>query len=1381
MPAKVFHVGEPAHDAERQGLRYLVEGLDENFAVYTNPWIVDRNGAIYEVDAVVVAEHAIFVVEMKAYRGRVTGNDHDWYVPEPIRSPLKLNRKTAQILSSAIKRQSAAAGRAWVDHLVFLTHTNDVEIDGPTSATQVHTKKTILGALRGSIATARDVHAARVDHHTAETLHRLLTGAKSHKPLRRIREYELESVLDRTERYTEYRARHAITGTQTGLRVYWLDPLATDETREKLLARCRWEAQVLGRVASHRNVLSAQPPFTDEEELHLAVPFELFPGVTLETWIANHRRLLKGADGLRAVIALWKQLASAIQYAHRQGVVHRLLRPEVVLVENTTKSPQLRLTGFDLAKQLTSGQTVHVSTSSLGDDRMNWAAPEVLANFSDAGPASDQFGLGLLLGWLLTGSALFESTLAYQRNKGVCPRLRDRNPFVSQSLDDAVQRMVKLRAADRFPDLESAVARVTGVVAAVASVDHARLDPENLGEGTRIGADYEVRTKLGDGGLGTVYLVRHLVSGTYRALKVARPTTEAEDALRAEYAVLQRLHAKGDAPGIVRPIDLSGVVPDRLSLVMERIEGQTLATWLTTHDEPEREQLRLYAEDLFAALLHLEKSDLDGAPVIHKDLKPDNLIVGDKGLRVIDFSLADTDDPLAGTGLYKDPSQFGWSHASDRYAAALCLHELYTGRHPFNGNAPAPDQPPDLDPDDFDEPGLVAFFRKALDPARERRHPSAVAMRAAFLDALGLADRETEAPLPPVSDAASQPLSATVLHPTAVACLRRAGVVTQGDLVALTEEQLGGISGLGKKKARQVLDFRKSLLDAGVPARSTESPRHTLWPTLVGDPTELRAAGFPKTLATLLAQAGYATIGRLADATADDLRRLDGVGASTVKEVVDLLSAFDERHAASGNGEPQTVADRWARATATLPPLARDVLERMYGIATGTPESQGDTAKHLGLDQPRASNLHTEGLERLDLRVLEDALTRLEANLDAGGGVLSLREAVEALLELHPRDRAAAETAAELDPETHHTYAGLVRVLVRRHEARMRLCDGLDDGLLSAIHRPALSGDDLDTFVRRAREVARTWPTEPEHARRQLGRELPGFDQHRHSPLALAERLLPDVRLTDAGELFEAPIPAAEALRYAIGRTRPPIPLAALEAAVRTAFGEHTSYPEPEHLAQVVAELNLGLRIEGDELVYANPTRADGPRKKPDPLPAELSDVRRTPEELAADLLRAAADRRGYRLVVAPPESQPEIARSIARAIGADYVDLEAHLFEHFGDRFPLFEEASRFAAQRRLLTREVEKAVDALVAERASVTTRVVLGATAVLGTCGAASSVVKRLYEATSGGTKGFWALVIPGVIHQRQPWFNETEPVFHLEGHVLPLTRELPPPAA
>ena len=92
MTAKFVPIGEPAHDAERQAIRFLVEGLPETYTVYGNPWLVERSGVIYELDAVVVAPQAVFVVEIKSYRGRIEGTDTNWYIPESIQSPIKLNR-----------------------------------------------------------------------------------------------------------------------------------------------------------------------------------------------------------------------------------------------------------------------------------------------------------------------------------------------------------------------------------------------------------------------------------------------------------------------------------------------------------------------------------------------------------------------------------------------------------------------------------------------------------------------------------------------------------------------------------------------------------------------------------------------------------------------------------------------------------------------------------------------------------------------------------------------------------------------------------------------------------------------------------------------------------------------------------------------------------------------------------------------------------------------------------------------------------------------------------------------------------------------------------------------------------------------------------------
>ena len=55
MPADLVKVGRPAHEPELHGIAYLVRGLPRDFIVYTNTWLAERSGAIYELDAVVVA------------------------------------------------------------------------------------------------------------------------------------------------------------------------------------------------------------------------------------------------------------------------------------------------------------------------------------------------------------------------------------------------------------------------------------------------------------------------------------------------------------------------------------------------------------------------------------------------------------------------------------------------------------------------------------------------------------------------------------------------------------------------------------------------------------------------------------------------------------------------------------------------------------------------------------------------------------------------------------------------------------------------------------------------------------------------------------------------------------------------------------------------------------------------------------------------------------------------------------------------------------------------------------------------------------------------------------------------------------------------------
>jgi hypothetical protein len=141
MAAQFIPIGEPAHDAETAGAALPRRGLPEDFTVYGNAWLVERSGVVYELDAVVVAPHAVFVVEIKSYRGRIEGTDNDWWLPEKIRSPLKLNRITSQVLKTHLKNASYQAGQVWTEGLVFLSATTDVGVRGPASNDRVHTRR----------------------------------------------------------------------------------------------------------------------------------------------------------------------------------------------------------------------------------------------------------------------------------------------------------------------------------------------------------------------------------------------------------------------------------------------------------------------------------------------------------------------------------------------------------------------------------------------------------------------------------------------------------------------------------------------------------------------------------------------------------------------------------------------------------------------------------------------------------------------------------------------------------------------------------------------------------------------------------------------------------------------------------------------------------------------------------------------------------------------------------------------------------------------------------------------------------------------------------------------------------------------------------------
>lgn len=1361
MAAQFIPIGESAHDAERQALRFLVEGLPADYTVYGNPWLVERSGVVFELDAVVVAPHAIFVVEVKSYRGRIEGTDNDWWLPEKIRSPLKLNRVTAQVLKTHLKNASFQAGQVWTEGLVFLSATTDLGVRGPASSDRVHTRKTILAALQDPALMERlSQGRSRTPSSLAQReLLELFTGAqRGPKPVRRVREYEVIEKLDHQDTFTELLGRNSLSGAERVLRIYSVPPLATDAQRDRVAERARWEAQVLGRLGRSEGVLSADPPFSDEAGIVL--PFEYFKGITLTTWVERYGPNARGKEkaDLRVRTDLWMRIAQTLEETHRQGVVHRLLRPEVVLVEDKQEPTQIRVTGFDLAKQLTGDSTISLST--VADDRLVFAAPEVVTAFSSAEPASDQFSLGAILALLLTGKPLFESTRQLMSARRLMRRVRDMAQRIPLSLDEAVARMVELRATDRFLTLGDAIdavrmgrdpsPRVQGVFPNAGRVP---LDADNLQAGTRVGSDYEVVSRLGQGGMAVVYAARHLVSGRTRALKIARTADSAEEALRGEYQVLSAL----DHPNVVRVIDLTKMVEGRLTLVMERVGGETLRQWMMLHSAPEPTTQRRLAEDLLAGLDYLEQKS-----ITHKDLKPENLLVCDGRLTIIDFSLAamPEDAPYGGTALYRDPASARWTHLTDRFAAALCLFELYAGRHAFDGRVPEPGQAPSVRDDDIQPSGLCAFFRKALDPTPEKRFTSARAMRDALLVALG-EDVAATSSIPPSGKLdATTPLRLTGLSRRAIKVLARCQVYAVGELLALPPAQVRAIHAVGTKTANDIIAFQEALLGRGIVAATSAPTRAEppLVPDLSDSPEPVQKLPLGEALRSALAQAGLPTVGAVAALTRTELLQLPGIGRKKLADVVEALHHFGALGPSNDEGA-HTLDRLWDFASRPLSDAQRIAIERSVGI-TGNPESQGEIAEDLRKSQPQVSIDASKGLERLDLTILSDQAAALDAVLDGFGGIARLDDI---------GTRFEDEWPAGIV-----TGAGIVRLLVRVSLGRSQMIevDGSDQPL---VVRPAFDRETLRAFAAEVVRLAGQWPpVEPDTARRTLASLLSHFDG---DPLALGVRLCEDVEIAETGHLFIGPVDPKHSIAFVIDQTRAPIALEDLDRRVRRVFGPHTPYPDADHLLSILRDLDC--RVQGNMVL---PGRAGSivaaPALSADDLPNSFGNER-SPEVVVRDMLRDASASRGFRMLVTPPEHHPELGRSVATALAGKWVSFEDAFFAEHAAEISSLERAERFVGQREALTEAAEATLFRLLEDHGKPGNVVVLGDTSLFGLC-EALDLPRRLYDETLSGSRGFWVLVVPGVIHNRQPRFNEGPAMWHLEGATLPLLNPLPGPS-
>ncbi|MEN9800136.1 MAG: hypothetical protein RL653_3833, partial [Pseudomonadota bacterium] len=220
----------------------------------------------------------------------------------------------------------------------------------------------------------------------------------------------------------------------------------------------------------------------------------------------------------------------------------------------------------------------------------------------------------------------------------------------------------------------------------------------SLQPGTQLDGRYEVLRVLGEGGMATVYQVRHLGLHSLHALKVLNPELAVHEEVRARFLAEGRIQAKVRHPNIVQVTEI--VTFPMPGLVMDFVEGGTLADWLSAHGRARN------TEELLALFLPVldALAEAHRQGVVHRDLKPENILVGRDAAgrpwpRVTDFGIAQVSEDVRrtragarmGTPFYMSPEQVRGAELvdarSDIFSLGAILYELATGRRPFTGRS----------------------------------------------------------------------------------------------------------------------------------------------------------------------------------------------------------------------------------------------------------------------------------------------------------------------------------------------------------------------------------------------------------------------------------------------------------------------------------------------------------------------------------------------------------------------------------------------------------------------------------------------------------------------------------------------------------------------
>jgi serine/threonine-protein kinase len=242
---------------------------------------------------------------------------------------------------------------------------------------------------------------------------------------------------------------------------------------------------------------------------------------------------------------------------------------------------------------------------------------------------------------------------------------------------------------------------------------------------------YRLIERLGAGGMSVVWLGHDEVLGRQVAVKLLTPELAGDDEFRDRIHREARAVARLSHPNIANVYDFGEAADGRPYVVMELVDGRSLADVLASGRMPWPVALRIAANvaDALAAA--------HARGLVHRDITPANVMLAPDGAKVVDFGIAaiagEHGGPVIGTPAYLAPEQLAGAPAqpaTDVYALGIVLYQMLCGRPPWRPGVVGPDRVPAPLPAIPGMPPEVASLMAAcLQTVPARRPPSAMVKR----------------------------------------------------------------------------------------------------------------------------------------------------------------------------------------------------------------------------------------------------------------------------------------------------------------------------------------------------------------------------------------------------------------------------------------------------------------------------------------------------------------------------------------------------------------------------------------------------------------------------------------------------------------------------